>query len=187
MFLRPFGDREPERLRRELFAAGAVVLRPTDGPREIVDTRAHADGYNDAAMSMILRNGGSASPFCQEALDNVEHKMIIKGREVYRFAVTRMYELIRDAAEREGITPDDIDLIVPHQANLRILQGVAERLGVPESKFYVNLDKYGNSSAASLPLALDEAVRDGSIKDGNTIVFCAFGGGLTWASATIKW
>ena len=168
-------------------AAGAVVLRPTDGPREITHTFARSDGYSEAAMSMIFRNGGSESPFTPEALENREQFMVIKGREVYRFAVTTFYTLVREAAEREGIGVNDIDWIIPHQANLRILQGAAERLGYPEEKVYINLDKYGNSSAASIPLALDEAVRDGSVQDGQLIVLAAFGGGLTWASTTIRW
>ena len=168
-------------------AAGAVVLRPTDGPHEITDIFAKSDGYSEAAMSMIFRNGGSESPFTPEALENKEQFMVIKGREVYRFAVTTFHDLVRDAAEREGVGVDDIDWIIPHQANLRILHGAAERLGYPKEKVYINLDKYGNSSAASIPLALDEAVRDGSIQDGQLIVLAAFGGGLTWASSTIRW
>ena len=168
-------------------AAGAVVLRPTDGPREILHTFARSDGYSEAAMSMVFRNGGSESPFTPEALENKEQFMIIKGREVYRFAVTTFHDLVRDAAEREGVGVNDIDWVIPHQANLRILQGAAARLGYPEERVYINLDKYGNSSAASIPLALDEAVRDGSIQDGQLVVLAAFGGGLTWASTTIRW
>jgi len=168
-------------------AAGAVVLRPTDGPREIIDTFCRADGYDPAAMSMILKCGGSARPLSPESFGNKEHLMALKGREVYKFAVTKMYELIRDTAGRLGVAAADIDWVVPHQVNLRILQGAAERLGFPMERIYVNLDKYGNSSAASAPLALDEAVRDGHIQDGDLVVMCAFGGGLTWASAAIRW
>jgi 3-oxoacyl-[acyl-carrier-protein] synthase-3 len=113
--------------------------------------------------------------------------MAIRGREVYRFAVIRMSEVIRDAAERQNISVKDIDWIVPHQANQRILEGVAERLDYPVDQFYINLQKYGNSSGASIPIALDEAVRDGSIKDGDLVVLASFGGGLTWASATVRW
>ncbi len=167
--------------------AGAAVLRPTDGPREILHTSAGADGYSEAAMAMILRAGGSESPFCRAALDNNEQYMIVQGREVYRFAVTKMAELIEAEAERLGVAVADIDWVIPHQANLRILQGAAERIGCPEERFYINLDKYGNTSAASTALALDEAVRDGSVKEGQTVVLVAFGGGLTWGSATIRW
>ena len=168
-------------------AAGAAVLRPTDGPREIIDTFCRADGYDPAAMSMILKCGGSANVFTPDSFQNKEHVMAIKGREVYKFAVTRMYELIRDTAKRLNIPATDINWVVPHQVNLRILQAASERLGFPMERIYVNLDKYGNSSAASAPLALDEAVRDGHIKDGDLLVMCAFGGGLTWASAAIRW
>ncbi len=168
-------------------AAGAAVLRPTDGPREILDVFTRSDGYDEAAMSMVLRCGGSQSPFCQAALDRKEHLQVIRGREVYKFAVNKMYEVIRDAAERQGVPVTGIDWVIPHQANLRILEAAAERLGLPIERFYINLHKYGNSSAASVPLALDEAVRDGSIKDGNLIVLAVFGAGLTWASATIRW
>ena len=168
-------------------AAGAVVLRPTNGEHEVLDVFTMSDGYSDAAMSMVLRCGGTQSPFCQEALDNKEHLQVIHGREVYRFAVTKLSEVIAAAVEKQGLSVHDIDCIVPHQANLRILQGVAARLGVPEEKFYINLDKYGNSSGASVPLALDEAVRDGTIKDGDLVVMATFGAGLTWASATIRW
>lgn len=168
-------------------AGAAVVLRPTDGRHEVLETFCRAAGYDPAAMSMVLRCGGSACVFSEEALKRKEHLMVIKGREVYKFAVVKMYELIRDAAARMNIPVSDIDWIVPHQVNLRILEGAAERLGFPMKRIYVNLEKYGNSSAASAPLALDEAVRDGSIRDGDLIVMCAFGAGLTWASATVRW
>ena len=169
-------------------AAGAAVLRPvTDGKHEILDVFARSDGYSKAAMSMVLRCGGSRSPFCQEALDRKEHLQVIHGREVYRFAVTKLAEVIARAAQKQGVPVSDIDWVVPHQANLRILQGVAARVGLPEEKFYINLDKYGNSSGASVPVALDEAVRDGSVKDGDLIVIATFGGGLTWGSVTIRW
>ena len=168
--------------------AGAAVLQPTRSRhREVLDVFVRSDGYSEAAMSMVLRCGGSQSPFCQEALDRKEHLQVIHGREVYRFAVTKLTEVIVRAAEKEGIAPPDIDVIVPHQANLRILQGVAKRINCPESKFYIVLQKYGNSSGASIPIALDEAVRDGTIQDGHLVVMPAFGGGLTWGSATVRW
>ncbi len=168
-------------------AASAIVLRPSDGSREIGRIVAGADGYCDAAMSMVLRNGGSQNPFSDQTIKNKEHVMFVRGREVYKLAVTKLSELITDAAKELNIPVTGIDWIIPHQANLRILQGVAERLGCPQKQFYINIEKYGNTSAASIGLALDEAVRDGSIKDGQNIVLCAFGGGVTWASATIKW
>jgi len=169
-------------------AAGAAVLQPiTDGRHEILDIFTRSDGHSKAAMSMVLRCGGTQSPFCQEALDRKEHLQVIHGREVYRFAVTKLSEVIVRAAEKQGIAVTDIDWVIPHQANLRILQGVAARIGLPQERFYIDLDRYGNSSAASVPLALDEAVRDGSVQDGHLLVMAVFGGGLTWASATIRW
>jgi len=167
--------------------AGAAVLRPTHGSHQILDSVAHADGHSDAMMSMILWNGGSARPLSEGALERREHLMAIKGREVYRFAVTRMSEVIREAAERIGVSVRDLDRIIPHQANLRILEGVAERIGLPIDKFYVNLDRYGNVSGASIAIALDEAVRDGSVRDGQLFCIAAFGGGLTWAAMTVRW
>jgi 3-oxoacyl-[acyl-carrier-protein] synthase-3 len=169
-------------------AAGAAVLQPiTDARHQVLDVFTRSDGYSEAAMSMVLRCGGTQSPFCQEALDRKEHLQVIHGREVYRFAVTKLTEVIQQAAEKQGIPVGEIDWVVPHQANLRILQAVAQRVGIPEERFYINLDRYGNSSAASVPLALDQAVRDGSIRDGDLIVIPVFGGGLTWAYATLRW
>ena len=167
--------------------AGAVVLRPTDGPRQIVEIFARADGYSDAAQSMILKCGGSQSPFCQRALDNKEHLMFVKGREVYKFAVTKFYELIVDAAARLGVAPTRIDWLIPHQVNQRIVEGAAERLNFPIERIFMNIHRYGNTSSASIPIALDEAVRGGHIKDGQLLVFVAFGAGLTWASAAVRW
>ena len=168
-------------------AAGAAVLQPSNSRREILDIFTASDGYSEAAMSMVLRCGGTQSPFCQEALDRKEHLQVIHGREVYKFAITKLTEVIKQAAERQGIPVSEIDAIIPHQANLRILQSVAQRLDYPEERFFINLDKYGNSSAASVPLALDEADRQGFIKEGDLVVLAVFGAGLTWASATIRW
>jgi 3-oxoacyl-[acyl-carrier-protein] synthase-3 len=166
--------------------SGAAVVEAESG-HEVLGLSTESDSVSDAAHSMILRNGGSQSPFCQEALDRLEHYQVIHGREVYRFAVTKLTEVIRAAAAAQGIEPVDFDWIIPHQANLRILQSVAERVKCPESKFYINLDKYGNTSAASIPLALDEAARDGTLQPGHLVITPAFGAGLTWGCATFRW
>jgi 3-oxoacyl-[acyl-carrier-protein] synthase III len=171
-------------------ASGAAVLQPqdaVDGGHEVLDVFTISDGHSDAALSMVLRCGGSQSPFCQEALDNKEHLQVIHGREVYRFAVTKLTEVVQQAAAKQGIAVTDFDVMIPHQANLRILQAVAERLGYPEERIFINIDQYGNSSAASVPLALDEAAQQGFIRPGHLIIVPVFGGGLTWASATIRW
>ena len=167
--------------------AGAAVLRPGEGRREVLDIFARADNVSEAAKSMILKCGGSQSPFNQSALDNLEQYIIIHGREVYKFAVSKFYELICDAAERLGIQTSEIDWIVPHQVNLRIVQGAAERLNFPLERIFLNIEQYGNTSAASIPIALDEAVRGGHIKEGQLVVMVAFGAGLTWGSATVRW
>jgi len=113
--------------------------------------------------------------------------MKVAGRETFRFAVVKMAALVESALKRSGLTMDDVALIVPHQVNIRILQAAAERLGVGMDKIYTNIDRYGNTSAASVPIALDEAVRKGRIQRGDIVVFVAFGGGLSWSSAVVRW
>jgi 3-oxoacyl-[acyl-carrier-protein] synthase-3 len=110
----------------------------------------------------------------------------IRGREVYKFAVARFQEMIEDAILKSGLTKDQIKLIVPHQVNQRIIDSAMEKLGLPMDKAFVNIDKYGNTSAASIPIALDEAVRAGKLQTGDIAVLVAFGAGLTWANAVIK-
>jgi 3-oxoacyl-[acyl-carrier-protein] synthase-3 len=113
--------------------------------------------------------------------------MKIKGREVYKFAVQRFEELIEDAMRKCELTPEQISLIVPHQVNQRIIDSAMSKLGVPPEKAYVNIEKYGNTSAASIPIALDEATRAGKIKPGDVVIFVAFGAGLTWANAVVRY
>jgi 3-oxoacyl-[acyl-carrier-protein] synthase-3 len=110
----------------------------------------------------------------------------LKGREVYKFAVTRFEELIHDAMRKCELTPDQVSLIIPHQSNLRIIEFAMEKLGMPREKAFVNIEKYGNTSAASVPIALDEARRSGRIQPGSVVLFVAFGAGLTWSNAVIK-
>jgi 3-oxoacyl-[acyl-carrier-protein] synthase-3 len=111
----------------------------------------------------------------------------MKGNETFKVAVRTLEEVARETLAANGLTVADVDLYVPHQANVRIIKAVAERLGLPMEKVILNMDRYGNTSAASIPLALDEAVRDGWIKDGTVVMMGAFGAGLTWASALIRW
>jgi 3-oxoacyl-[acyl-carrier-protein] synthase-3 len=112
--------------------------------------------------------------------------MRIKGRDVYKFAVQRFYELLDDAMSKCDLSVDKIKLIVPHQVNLRIIDSAMEKMGIPAEKSYVNIDKYGNTSAASIPIALDEAIRAGKVKQGDVVVFVAFGAGLCWANAVVR-
>ena len=112
--------------------------------------------------------------------------MQIKGREVYKFAVQRFHELIEDAMRKCELTIDQIKLIVPHQVNQRIIDSALQKLNIPAEKAFVNIDRYGNTSAASIPIALDEAVRAGKLKKGDVAIFVAFGAGLTWANAVVR-
>lgn len=164
--------------------AGAVVLGPSDRKR-IVYSKMGSDG--SGADLMKLPAGGSRMPATHETVQNRMHYMVIRGREVFKFAVTKMQDCIQDALDARGYHADDISLIVPHQVNWRILKAAAEKFGLPMEKIQININKYGNTAAASLPMALDEAIRTRDLKEGDVVIFVAFGGGLTWASALIEW
>jgi 3-oxoacyl-[acyl-carrier-protein] synthase-3 len=164
--------------------AGAVVLqRSNDVNRGVVYGSLHADG---SGWEMLCCKPGSRFPIEEGLLSGRDQFMKIKGREVYKFAVQRFEELIEDAMRKCELTADDVSLIVPHQVNQRIIDSAMEKLGLPPEKAFVNIDKYGNTSAASIPIALDEAWRAGRIKQGDVLVFVAFGAGLTWANAVVR-
>ena len=130
--------------------------------------------------------GGSRTPIGEEVLKNGEQYIKMKGNDVFKVAVKSMESATVDAIAKANVSPEDIDLFVPHQANYRILEAVRKRLDFPEEKVFANLDKYGNTSAASIPLALDEAVRGGSIKEGGLVLFAAFGAGFTWGASVVR-
>jgi 3-oxoacyl-[acyl-carrier-protein] synthase-3 len=164
--------------------AGAVVVqRSTDRGRGLIYSTLHADGNGADAMKCMP---GSRHPLSQELLDSRQQYMQLKGREVYKFAVTKFEELIREAMRACELTSEQVKLIVPHQVNQRIIDSAMEKLGLPPEKAYVNIDRYGNTSAASIPIALDEAWRAGKLQKGDNVIFVAFGGGLTWANAVVK-
>jgi 3-oxoacyl-[acyl-carrier-protein] synthase-3 len=164
--------------------AGAVVLQRTDEQgRGVIYSQLHADGRGGDVMKCIP---GSRFPICEEMIARDEHFMQIRGREVYKFAVSKFEELIEEAMRACELTADQVKLIVPHQVNMRIIDSALEKLGMPKEKAFVNIDKYGNTSAASIPIALDEAWRGGRIKKGDVLIFVAFGGGLTWANAVVR-
>ena len=165
--------------------AGAVVLARSDHDGGLLHYRLGASGKGGECM--ILPAGGSRIPATVESIRNRLHYMKIHGREVYRFAVTKMTELCDLAVKGAGIEWDDVAVVIPHQVNLRILEASARRLDIDVGKYYVNIDRCGNTSAASVPIALDEARREGRFGDSDTIIFVAFGGGLTWACAVWKW
>lgn len=131
--------------------------------------------------------GGSRLPASAQMLQDRTQYIKMRGNETFKVAVRTLEESARDALAANGLSVGDVDLYVPHQANVRIIKAVAERMGLPLEKVYLNMDRYGNTSAASIPIALDEAVREGRIRDGSLVLFGAFGAGLTWASALIRW
>ena len=166
-------------------AAGAAVIEPTERDRGIISTNLYSDG---TMWELIyLPAGGSKTPSSKESVKKGLHYIKMKGNETFKVAVRTLEKLVVDTLKANKIKPSDLSLLIPHQANLRIIQATAQRLNLSMDKVVVNLDKYGNTSSASIPVALDEAVRIGRVRDGDYILLEAFGGGLTWASALIKW
>jgi 3-oxoacyl-[acyl-carrier-protein] synthase-3 len=166
--------------------AGAAVLRQAlPGEGAILATEMGTDG--NLTHLLEIPGGGSAQPITAENVGQHLHTLNMQGREVFKIAVTRMKEAAEKVIERAGLTAADIACVIPHQANLRIIDAIADRLAVPNERVFVNLDKYGNTSAAAVAIALDEAHRSGVFKRGEHIVLVVFGAGLTWAAAAIRW
>jgi 3-oxoacyl-[acyl-carrier-protein] synthase III len=165
--------------------AGAAIVEPTEEERGIISMHINSDG----GMWDLLHipGGGSRYPVSKDSLDKRLHYIKMKGNETFKVAVRTLEDLVLRILKDNKLDPSQLSLLIPHQANLRIIQATADRLGLPMDKVLINIDKYGNTSAASIPIALDEAVMTGRIKDGDYILLEAFGGGLTWASALIKW
>jgi 3-oxoacyl-[acyl-carrier-protein] synthase-3 len=165
--------------------AGAFVLQGCDEPGGVLSTLVRSDGSGGELL--ILPAGGSRQPPTLDTVATGQHYLKMNGREVFRFAARVMDKATRQVVADAGLTLADIDLFIPHQANLRIIQAAARALGMPMDKFFVNLEKYGNTSAASIPIALCEAVDAGRLKPGDHIVMVGFGAGLTWAATVIQW
>jgi 3-oxoacyl-[acyl-carrier-protein] synthase III len=169
--------------------AGAAVIRraeeETDAPGRVLSTVMGSDG--NLADLLKVPGGGSACPITAENALSRPNTIHMEGRETFKHAVTRMCQASEQALEMAGLTKQDITLIIPHQANLRIIHAIADRLGLPHDKAFINLDKYGNTSAATIPVALDEANRAGRLKRGDILLLVAFGGGFTWASSVVRW
>jgi 3-oxoacyl-[acyl-carrier-protein] synthase III len=164
--------------------AGAVVLQRSNDPkRGLLYSSLHADGHG---WEMLYCQPGSRHVVDEPMLTARGQYMKLKGREVYKFAVQRFEELIEDALRKCELTVDQVSLVIPHQVNQRIIDSALEKIGLPAEKAFVNIDRYGNTSAASIPIALDEAKRTGRINPGDTVIFVAFGAGLTWANAVVK-
>jgi 3-oxoacyl-[acyl-carrier-protein] synthase-3 len=165
--------------------AGAVIVEPTNEDRGILSSHINSDGRLWELIHVPA--GGSRNPASCDTVEQRLHYIKMKGNETFKVAVRTLEDLVVKTLEDNNLDASQLSLLIPHQANLRIIQATAERLKMPMEKVIVNLDKYGNTSAASIPIALDEALRSGRIKDGDYILLEAFGGGLTWASALIKW
>ena len=165
--------------------AGAAILSAAPDDRGILSTLLRSDG--SLCDLIIVPGGGSRIPPSEKMLSERLQYIKMKGNETFKVAVRTLEEIARETLAANGLTVADVDLYVPHQANVRIIKAVADRLGLPLSNVLLNMDRYGNTSAASIPIALDEAVKDGRIVPGKLIMLGAFGGGLTWASALIRW
>ena len=163
--------------------AGAAVLRRAasgDG-KGLLHSRLHADG--GGADMLYVPAGGTRRPASEQTVAAREHYMRMRGREIYKFAVSRMQEIIEQTLREAGVRPQDVDMVIPHQSNLRIIESARERIGWPPEKMLINIDRYGNTSAASIGIGLDEVRKAGRIGEGDLILLVAFGAGLTWASA----
>jgi 3-oxoacyl-[acyl-carrier-protein] synthase-3 len=165
-------------------AAGAVVLGATENGSGVLSTRLRTDG--SYVKTLYVPAGGSLKPATAETVRRNEHTITMNGKEVFKIAVRSMEEISRQALADAGVEINQVSLVIPHQANRRIIVALAERLGISLEKVVVNLDKYGNTSAASIPVALDEARRQGRIKPGDIVLLNAFGGGFTWGAAVVK-
>lgn len=164
-------------------AAGAVVLGPSDGKRGIIDTFMKSDGR---LTHLLCMPGGGTKVPPDVALAEKMMFLRMEGREVFKHAVTAMGEAAEHILAKNNMTGEDIDLLIPHQANMRIINATAKRVGLPQEKVYVNVQDYGNTSAASIPIAMNEALEKGRLKTGDRCLMVAFGGGFTWGSALVQ-
>ena len=165
--------------------AGAAVLSKRGKGGRVMDTILHADGARTDLLFMPA--GGARQPATEQTVRDRLHYLKMTGKGLYKEATTSMAESVVEVLERNNMTVDDMHLLVPHQANLRIIQSTAKRLGIEPEKAYVNIDKYGNTSAATIPIALTEALADGSISDGDTVVIVGFGSGMTWGASLLRY
>lgn len=165
--------------------AGAAIVEAVEGDSGVLSTFMKSDGR--LAELLWIPDGGSNTPYHTLNGNAAETFIKMNGSEVFKHAVRQMASASLTAIEDAGLKPEDVTIMVPHQANLRIIKSTAKKLGLPMEKVFLNIEKYGNTSAASVPIALDEALHAGRIKKGDIILMTAFGGGLTWASAIVRW
>ena len=165
--------------------AGAVILGPSDGERGVLSTHLFADGAQ--AQLLHIPGGGVSCPATQRSVEERQHYVKMNGRGVFAHAVRNIARASQVALEANGVSAGDVARVIAHQANLRILEGVAEKLRLPMERFYLNIERYGNTSSASIPIALDEAVREGAVKPGDLLLMSALGAGFSWGSALVRW
>ncbi|MGL4391904.1 MAG: beta-ketoacyl-ACP synthase III [Fusobacteriaceae bacterium] len=164
--------------------ASAAVVQEVEEGLGIISTCLHSEGEDEGVLKVAL---GSKKVMTHEILDSKEHLLKMRGQEVFKFAVCAIPKSIEEVLKNTGLGVDDIDVVVPHQANIRILEASSKKIGIPLNKFVVNLNKYGNTSAASIGIALDEACKEGKIKKGDIVALTGFGGGLAYGAIILKW
>jgi 3-oxoacyl-[acyl-carrier-protein] synthase-3 len=162
-----------------------VVLRPSASDQGILAVSMHSDGGLGEVLEIPA--GGSAHPMDAAALAANDNKIHMRGKELFKIAVRTMEESLRQALAESGIAVSEVQLLIPHQANLRIIEAVRARLDFPADRVVLNIDRYGNTSSASIPISLDEVVREGRLRPGDVAAFVAFGGGATWGASVIRW
>ncbi len=165
--------------------AGAVILQASENGHGVLTTHLGSDGANYEVLHLPL--GGSREPFTKENFDEDAYTVYMKGPELFKRAVLKFVEVSQEALEAAGLTMDDIDLFVPHQANARIIEAAGRRMGIAPEKVVMNIQKTGNTTAASIPIALHEVVQEGRVKEGDHILMASFGAGLTWGAAIVRW
>ncbi len=166
-------------------AAGAAILQARAAKHGVMPAALGSDG--SLAELLMLPGGGSRTPTTHETVSKGLHLVKMAGREVFKHAVNNMVQACKDAPARNGLTIEQVDWIIPHQANLRIIDAIGERLGAPRQKLIINLDRYGNTSSATIIVALDELARSGRLKKHDKILMVAFGGGFTWGATVVEW
>lgn len=165
---------------------GAAVVRPAnESGRGILSSHLRSDG--NLGELLYRPAGGALHPMSQAVLDDKTHLVRMKGREVFKHAVRNMAEACDHALQTAGLTPDDVDLLIPHQANMRIIESTAKHAGISMDRVYVNVDRYGNMSSATVPIAIDEALEQGLIGPGSNVLLAAFGAGFTWGAMALRW
>lgn len=164
--------------------AGAAVIGPVEEGKGILATKIRSDGRYEEQL--YAPGGGTKLGTTHETIDNRDHFFKMKGNELFKVAVRSMADISAEMVEKAGYTVEDVDLVIPHQANQRITDAVASRLGVPDEKVYSNIAEHGNTSSASIPIAIDECIESGKIKEGSLVLLTAFGGGVTWGGTLIR-